>query len=49
MALLVLVLLILGLFCFLLATAGIGLPRISFGWLGLALWILTVIITTWPK
>lgn len=49
MSLLVLMLLVLGLVCFLLATVGIGAPRVNFGWLGLAFWILSALIITWPK
>lgn len=41
---LTLILLILGLICFILAAANnVGQP-VQFGWLGLAFWILTVLI-----
>jgi len=37
-------LLILGLVCFVLAAFGVASPRVGLGWLGLAFWILAVIL-----
>jgi hypothetical protein len=39
-----LILMILGLFCLILAAFNISAPRVSVGWLGLALWLLAVIV-----
>ena len=32
--------------CLLLAAWGVSHPRINFGWLGLALWVLTIALST---
>ena len=39
-----LILMILGLFCLLMAAFNISAQRINVGWLGLALWLLAVIV-----
>jgi hypothetical protein len=47
--LLVIVCLILGLLCFVGAASGVTLTRVNLVALGLAFWIFTVLVNTWPK
>ena len=46
---LVLILLIAGFICLILAAFSVAAPRVSLGWLGLALWLLAVIIAGSPE
>lgn len=49
MSLLILILLIVGFVCFLVAAFNLVAARVNLVALGLACWILTAIIDTWPK
>lgn len=49
MGLLVVVCLILGLLCFLGAAFGVAITRVNLVALGLAFWIFTVLVNTWPN
>jgi hypothetical protein len=48
MSLLVLLLLVFAFVCLLLAAFGVAVRRVSLGWLGLAAWMLTVVMSGWP-
>lgn len=48
MSLLVLLLLVFAFVCLLLAAFGVAVRRVSLGWLGLAAWMLTVVMAGWP-
>lgn len=48
MSLLVLLLLIAAFVLLLAAAFGVAVRRVSLGWLGLACWMLTVVIAGWP-
>jgi len=49
MSLLILLLLIVGFVCFVLATFSVPVPRVNLVAAGLACWLLTVLIGAWPK
>ena len=48
LGLLILLLMVAAVVCLFLAAFGVAARRVSLGWLGLALWALTVLITGWP-
>jgi hypothetical protein len=48
LGLLILLLMVAAVVCLFLAAFGVAARRVSLGWLGLAFWALTVLITGWP-